>query len=607
MKIPGRNRQKDLICKMFFSASIAMMFSVLVGTVAQFFDGIITSRFLGQDAYSAISLFGPLNGIFLMLASFIATGNQIICSGYIGEGKKDTANSVFTFSVLMGFLTAVLLALLCVIIPDSLLAFCGVTREGNPDLYENMLSYLRGYLFGIPALIIVQIIGPIVILDNGKKVFSISAIVLCVTDIALDLVNALVLHGGTFGMGIASAVSLTVQLLLLFAFLLRKGGYSHFSLKAFHPKEIAGLARSGSPALVQSLAGNLRDLFINRLNLFFAVSTAAIVARGIQYDFNILLFCISDGIAYTMVSMAGIYYSVGDRAGLRRVFTHGMKLSVQFAVVTFAGVLLLAPLIAGFYTKDRETASLSIYAIRWLALFQLVDMPVCIYINYLKGIRNNRMVILLTVLNRFVLPAASAAVLAFLFGSKGLLASIAVAILLLAGVIIVILCLKNRQFPRSVEQYMLLPESFGGSNSDNLYGSISTIGDVVSESKRTEEFCLKQGIDTKSAMRMALFMEEMAGNIVQHGNPDAAKATVAEYRLFISDNRICLTLRDYNQAFDPTAWYHANQDKKPGEGTGIRMVMALAEDTCYFNAFNSNNLIIWLNTGEGNHQKQKLG
>lgn len=597
MKILGgsrNNRQEDVISKMFFSASIAMIFTVLVGTAAQFFDGIITSRFLGNDAYSSIALFGPLNGIFLMLASFIASGNQIICSGYIGEGKKDTANSVFSFSVLVGILAAALLILLCVMIPDPLMAFCGVKKSVNPVLYENMLSYIRGYLFGIPALLTVQIIGPIVILDNGKKIFSASAVVMCVTDIALDLVNALILHGGTFGMGIATSVSLTVQLIMLLVFLLHKGGSSRFSLKAFRIREIAELAKSGSPALVQSLAASLRDVSINRLNLLFAVSTAAIVARGVQYDFNLIIFCISDGIANTMVSMAGIYHSVSDKAGLRRVFKYGMGLSLRFAVATFLVVFILTPQIAGFYTADAETASFSTFAIRCMALSQLVDIPICIYINYLRGIRRRNTVILLNVLDRFVLPVTSAAVLAFMFGSKGLLASIALGKLLLSVIIILILCVKNRQLPKSVDQYMLLSDNFGGS-SDNLYGNVSSIEDVVSEKQRMEEFCLEHGIDTKSALRMALFMEEMGGNIVQHGNPDARKASGAEYRLFVSDNRICLTLRDYNRAFDPTAWYQANSDKKPGEGTGIRMVMALAEDICYFNAFNSNNLILWLN------------
>lgn len=349
------------------------------------------------------------------------------------------------------------------------MAFCGVTKSGKPVLYDNMLAYMRGYMFGLPALLAVQIIGPVIILDNGKKIFSISAVVLGVTDIALDLLNALVLHGGTFGMGVATSVSLTVQLAILVAFLLRNNGKSRFSLKAFRSKEISELVKAGSPTLVQSLAVSLRDVSINRLNLLFAVSTAAIVARGVQYDFNMVLFCISDGLSNTMVSMAGIYHSVSDKSGLQRVFKYGLNLSMRFAIATFAVVFILAPQIAGFYTSDAETAALGAYAIR----------------------------------------------------------------------------------------------------------------------------C------------MALFMEEMAGNVVQHGNPDTQKVTGVEYRLFVNDNRICLTLRDYNRAFDPTAWYQANSDTEPDKGTGIRMVMALAEDTCYFNAFNSNNLILWLSAGKDAKSEQK--
>ena len=601
MKVSGKLknlRQKDVISKMFFSASIAMMFTVLVGTAAQFVDGIITSRFLGNDAYSAISLFGPLNGIFLMLASFLASGNQIVFAGYIGEGKKDRANSVFSFCVLAGLLISAILILLCIVIPDPLLAYCGVTKDAKPVIYENMLSYMRGYLFGIPALIAVQIIGPIVVLDNGKKIFSLSAIVLCVSDIALDLLNALVVHGGTFGMGVATSVSLTIQLGMLVAFLLRKGGRARFSLKALRSKDVSELSKSGSPTLVQSLAISLRDVSINRLNLLFAVSTAAIVARGIQYDFNMVLFCISDGLASTMVSMSGIYHSVEDKAGLRRVFKYGMGLSMRFAVATFAVVFLCAPLIAGFYTSDPETASFSTFAIRCMALSLLADTPICIYINYLKGIRNRRTVILLNIMDRFVLPVVCAAVLSFLFGSKGLLASIALGKFLLLGAIIGILWIKNKKFPRNAEQLMLLPESFGGSSSDNLYGSVTTMEDVLRESRRMEGFCLIQGTDAKSATRMSLLMEEMGGNIVQHSSLGAGKTSGAEYRLFVNENSLCLTLRDYNQAFDPIAWDHANSDREIDEGVGIRMVMALAKDTRYFNAFNSNNLILWLDVEE---------
>ena len=588
----SKSNRDDIIPKMFFSASLAMIFTLFVGMAAQFFDGIITSRFLGNDAYSGVSLFGPINGIFLMIASFIASGNQIICSGYIGEGKKEEANGVFTFSILIGMAAALVMMLLCAFVPRPLLAFCGVTQADKPVLYGHMLSYMRGYLFGIPALIAVQILGPIVVLNNGKQYFTLSAVVLCVTDVAGDLINALFLNGGTFGMGIATSISLTVQFVMLIVFLLRREGTSWFSLKAFHKREISELGKNGFPSLVQLLAVNLRDLSINRLNLLFAVSTAAIVARGIQYDFNMVLFCISVGIGNTMLSMASIYHSVSDGVGLKRVFTYGMKLTIKASVITGAVVFVLAPVIVGFYTSDPETVSLSSFAIRCMALSLLFDMTACVYMSFLQSIRRRKEVIFLNVMDRFVLPVGAAAVLALLFRSKGLLASIALGKVLLVGAVYLMLWKVNRHVPRTLEQFMLIPEDFGGTRG-NLYGTIASMEDVMREVKRTEEFCLQQGASRKTAMRMSLFMEEMAGNIVQHGS-DKQRESGGEYRLFVNEDRICLTLRDYNKAFDPTAWYQENQNSAPEVGTGIRLVMAMAEETYYFNAFNSNNLIIWL-------------
>ena len=383
MDVFKKNQQKNVIPKMFFSAAVAMIFTLFVGMAAQFVDGIITSRFLGNNAYSAIALFGPMNGTFLMFASLLATGNQIIFSGHLGQGKRNEANHIFSFCLIVGLLISGLIILLCILLPDPWMACCGVTKAGKPELYGHMLSYLRGYLYGIPALILVQIMGPIVVMDNGNLFFIISAIVMCVTDIAGDMINALYLHGGTFGMGIATSIALTIQLVMMTAFLLRKNGLFRFSLSVYRPWEYAELIKAGLPSLVQSLAVTLRDLSINWLNLLFAVSTVAIVARGIQYEFNMLLFCIGVGIGNTMVSIAGIYHSVSDREGLTSVFTYGMRLSLRFALGVSTAVFLLALQIAGFYTADQQTAALSVFGIRCMAISMLADIVTCVYISFL--------------------------------------------------------------------------------------------------------------------------------------------------------------------------------------------------------------------------------
>ena len=112
-----------------------------------------------------------------------------------------------------------------------------------------------------------------------------------------------------------------------------------------------------------------------------------------------------------------------------------MRLSLRFALGTSAVVFLLAPQIAGFYTADQQTAALSAFGIRCMAISMLADIVVCVYVSFLQSVHRRRTVILLNVLDRFILPVGSAALLVILFGSKGLLASIALGKALLAVVV----------------------------------------------------------------------------------------------------------------------------------------------------------------------------
>ena len=590
----------DVISGMFFSAALAMILTLIMGVAAQLIDGIITSRALGGVAYAGISLLGPFISVILMFQALLSTGNQIICASYIGEGKKEEAVSVFSFFILAGLGVAALILLACALMPETLLAVCGVRMVRHPVMFTYMMSYLKGYMPGIPAMILIQIISPMIVLDNGKYLLTTSAAILFAADIAGDLMNAFVFHGGTYGMGLATSAAYIVQLLILSAHFLKKNGYFHFSLNKLCGKDIRDGFAAGSPALIQRFATVLRDLFINRINLIVALSAAALFARGIQYDLNMLFFCVGLGIGKTMVTMTGMYYSAEDRQGLRRLFAYCMKLSVQVSLIAGIAVFLAAPWIAKLYNTSAATAALSVFSIRCMAAGLMADVVSCAFLDYMQGIRRRKLVNIFNFTDRFFLPVAVAGALGFLFGSKGVLAAVAVGKFILVILLFAEICLQNRRFPRSWDDFLLLPEDFGGGEAHNYYARVSTMEDVVRTSEEIEDFCAKHGTDRRTAVRMALFTEELGGNIVRYGKPRGGRALSADLRLFVSGDRIVLTLRDYCQAFDPTLWYDANRSDDPERETGIRMVMALAQEKYYFNAFNSNNLVITMRSRSEN-------
>ena len=590
-----RKTHSDIISRMFLSAAVAMIFTQVAGVAAQIIDGIITSRKLGPDPFSAISLLNPFITVILLVAAFISTGNQIVCSTHVGTGHKKEANAVFSLAVVTGITAACILVLACVCIPDLLFRICGVSADSYPELYPGMKDYLQGYLFGIPAMILIQVVGPVIVMDNGKIKFTVSAFILCAVDVAGDLLNVFVFRGGTYGMGLATAISFNVQLLFLLTHFMKRNNYFAFSFRGIRFRNLKAVAKAGSPTLVQRAAITLRDLSVNRLNLMVAVSTTAVAARGLQNDLNLLLFCVGLGIGKTLVSMTGVYFGANDRQGLKRLFSYSMKTAVTISGAIGLTVFLLAPLLAGLYTKEPDVLSLGIFSIRCMAAGLVMDVLSCAFIDYLQGIRNRRLVNILNISDRFFLPVLSALVLGLTFGSRGIMASVAVGKLLLILVMTGIVLFRNRRLPRTWEDCMLLPDDFGGTEDDNLYAAITSMEDVITESRNAEEFCLRHGTDRRKASLMGLFVEELAGNIIRHGKSRRKQKTAADFRLSVNDGRIVLSLRDYLQEFDPTAYYAAHYDEGPEEMPGIRMVTELAEEIRYYNAFNSNNIIVYLN------------
>lgn len=583
-----------MIAGLFFSAAVALIFTQVAGVIATIIDGILTSRYLGEDAYSAVSLLGPFTGTLIMLAGFLSTGSQVVCGQLIGNGKKEEANEVFSFSVLLTSILCLLMLIGCVLFPRQLIAICGVSVKKNQAIYPQMLHYLHGYMIGIPALMMIQIVGPVVVMDGDKRLFSLSAALLCIADVIGDLMNVLVFKGGIFGMGLATSVAFILQLLMIMTHFFRKEGYFRFSMSGFSFRWMKDVVRAGSPILIQRLATILRDLFINRINLAVALSTAALAARGMQNDLNTLMFCIGLGIGKTLLSMTGIYYGAYDKKGLKRLFAAAARTGILISGGAGLVCFLCAGLIARGYTNDPEVITLSVFSIRCMALSLVLDTLLLSLQYYLQGIGNRKLVNLMSFGERLFVPVLTAFILGYFFGSKGIMASIAISKVLLGAIMFLIVCIRCRHVPASWEDYMFLPEDFGGAESDSRDAILYNMDDVMKESWMAEQFCLEHGSDKEKARWMALFVEEMAGNIVQHGKTSGTDSVCVDYRLFVSSSRICLCLRDYCELFDPTKYYETHKDCAADENIGIRMVMGHAKEIKYYNTFNSNNLLLYL-------------
>ena len=588
-----KEKSRDILASMFVSAAVVMIFTQVAGVVAVILDGIITSRFLGEDAYSAISLLKPFVSIVLLIAGFLNIGNHVLCSGLVGKGQRDKANATFTTAIFMAVAASAAMIVLCVISPDTLLGICGVSLSSHPEYYDLMMEYLHGYMIGIPAFLTAQIAGPMIAMDNDKRLYSMSAVVLCIMDVAGDIVNGCVLHGGVFGMGIATSVSYYAQLLVILSHFLKNRSFFSFTLKGISGKTILDICRAGVPAMMIRLATALRKLAVSRINLSVALSVAGIAAKGIQDDINSALFCMSLGLGVTLMSITGINYSGKDYVAIRRLFRNAVRLSFMMSLSVSLAVALAAPLIVRIYTSEPDIMDLAVFGIWCMAAGMVIDTMTTLYENYLQGIQKQKLLNVIVVCERFFIPVMMALLLGARFGSRGVLASFAVGKLLLAIMIYIVICLHMKKIPRRLDDILLLPENFGGAPEDNLYAHIDTVDETIKESKRVENFCADHGTDAHFANNMAVVLEEMAVNVIKNGKVKNNGHHGVDYRLHKDEDSYILSFRDLCEYFNPVEWYKANHDSLSGsEGLGIRIITGIASDIRYFNVFNSNNIII---------------
>lgn len=584
------SRHSDVISSMFLPVAIAMIFTQLVGVVATIIDGLITSIYFGEEAYSAISLVYPLVNTLVLLAGFLSTGCQVVCSKKIGQGKKDEANSTFTVAIIGGLIVSAIFIFICIAFPLTMFRICGVTLEKHPEFYVHMSDYLKGYLIGVPAIMLVQIISPILIIDNDKNLVQLSALILCLTDILGDIANAIIFKGGVYGMGVATSIAYILELSVMMLHFISKKSNFRFDLRKFSIIDIKGMISGGSPTFVRKLATIIRDIVINRLNLAVALSAAAVVARGLQNDISLLLFSIGLGIGKTLITMTSMYHGANDMQGLKRLYLYALKVSLVISSIAAIVMLAFSYPISSLYTSDKEVLEYSVFAICCLALVLPLDTLTVALQNYLQGIENLKLVNIMNFGERFFIPVITAIALGIPFGSKGILASIAAGKILIILMMFIIVCIRRKGLPKSINDFMFLPDDFGGSAAHNYYAEIDTLDDVMNASIEVQEYCKNNGIDPIKANHISLFIEEMAGNIVNHGVHK--KQISVNLRVFISDGQILITLRDYFNYFDPTEYHKLQSDTYDGESNGIRIVMQLAKEVRYVNAFGINNLMI---------------
>lgn len=568
----------------------AQILSALTVSLCLLIDNIMIGRFLGERALTAYGLSSPVLMVIGAVGSMLCAGAQVACGKSLGRGDQRETNAGYSSAVAVAAAFSLSLVLLVALFRMPLARLMGAD---DPALLSETGSYMAGFIIGAPASMGALILVPFLQMAGQSGLLIAAVLGMTLSDIVLDLMNALVFHGGMFGMGLASSLSYYVAMLIGGGYFLSKKCVFKFSRRLVSREKIMELIAGGIPTVISMASSVILIFTVNKLLLPIG-GEAAVAAYAVINTIINASNCISTGTGGVALTLSGILYNEEDRTGLKEL--SGLMVRDAAALGVIVAVLLMIfarQCVALFIPAEGVSQAL---AIRGLRIFAVGLIPCCVN-NALKncwqGTGRIRLMEIVSLLENAALPVLSAFVLSRFMGVSGAWCLFAAGELLTSLMMLGVIWKHKGGVTLQREDLLMLDERLGVPSEDCMEADIRDMDGLMRFSREAEGFCRSHGGDGRLAAHLALCVEEMGGNIVSHG---FAKGNHLFIRLQTKGGLWTLRFRDDCMAFDPVS--HIAGVSGPDESVGILLAMRIADEARYTYSMNLNNLTLILrNTG----------
>ena len=199
----------------------------------------------------------------------------------------------------------------------------------------------------------------------------------------------------------------------------------------------------------------------------------------------------------------------------------------------------------------------------------------------------------ISVLQNFVLPTLSAFILNRFLRINGAWLGFLSGELLTLAFIAVFVFRENKRVSFTAENFSLIPDDFGIPDEDCFERSITDPEDVSRTSEAAARFCSSRGLEERLSRMIALCVEEMANNTIQHSFHKDDDEHYIDIRILIKEDGPVIRIRDNCVHFDPVKYFEIHKEDEGREDhIGIRMVMGMVKKVNYVNTLGLNNLTL---------------
>ena len=462
----------------------------------------------------------------------------------------------------------------------------------EPEIFEMTKLYIWGYLIGYPFLTMIRILTPFLQMEGQYRFLATNSVITTALDIALDALVIFALHGGMFGIALATSLGYIIPFFMLVASFIRRKNTSVFrlSMKGITLKICGEILRLGAPLGFicgsRAAGGMLINNMLTALNIRYLVA-----AYGV---FSGISSCVSQSwmaSADTLVAFSGVFIGEENRASLKEAQKLALIHALIYTSAVTAMLFVFAPQLAGVFLKsdDPEALRMAAECIR-VACFSIpFHAIVYCFNNYLMAVKRLRF----SNVYSFLIECGNIVPIMFfllnVMGYRGAWVSRVVSMFLLTAIAMVYVY-RNGEGATFRDKMLLLPENFGVKPEDEAAVIAGATDEVYELSHVAVAFALEHGADMKRARNYGLVTEELAIFLAEHGFNDGKTHSI-NARLVAKGDELIIRMRDDCKPFNLTEYYKALTESREHEA-GLSIIMEMSKDVQYTNTLGTNNLIV---------------
>lgn len=338
------------VLSVFLKLSVPMAVGMLLNGVHTIVDAMFIARFVGSDAFAAVSAVFPLQIALVSLAALFSNGASVLLSRSLGAGRLQDCHRIIgtANSLALGF--ALLVAILTLFAGPWLLGEMGL----NDKLYHHAWLYLMISGLGTIALFSVSLVADIHRGVGHSNVLFLTILLGAVSNIALDALFIIALNWGVAGAAFATLLSQG----LAWLYALRALGRMPSLRAALRPRWQSPWAKQillqGLPVTLMYLGGALVMLTctIQIARLANMQGESLLAAYGILGRVSIFITLPMIAMTHSCQTMTAYHAGAGNLELAGR--------SVKLALLSISGYLCLMalllgltmPAIAGMFSHD---------------------------------------------------------------------------------------------------------------------------------------------------------------------------------------------------------------------------------------------------------------